>query len=310
MPFFVLTVAMLAVAVLVRRGLFEVRNDRDRPGRALVMLLQYAACFFVLVFGVFLAVRALALPDWALTLAELALALGTILFVWRVKGEQVGGAIRDRNLILLYVSFIPILWTLWFLGFWAVSIVAASTGGSFQGAALTAMFTGLAGVVGFPAGGWVADWTLRVRIGRKPALIGFTLAQAVLTLGLGWYLQAGGNDPVTLAALLFSSGLFFYALQPVAHALVADLAAPSQRGAAFGTYNLIGEIGAVLSPTVSGALRDASGGWASAVYLDGALVLLSAAVVVLVQERPAYPVDRIAGQLIERSSSQAPRLER
>jgi hypothetical protein len=89
--------------------------------------------FFVLIFGVFLLARAPTLPEWGLTIAELVLAFGTILFVWRVKGEEVSGAIHDRNLVLLYISFIPILWTLWFLGFWAVSIVSVDSGGSFQG---------------------------------------------------------------------------------------------------------------------------------------------------------------------------------
>ncbi len=36
---------------------------------------------------------------------------------------------------------------------------------------------------------------------------------------------------------------------------------------AFGVWNLIAEIGAILSPVVSGALRDATGGWVSLVIV-------------------------------------------
>ena len=36
--------------------------------------------------------------------------------------------------------------------------------------------------------------------------------------------------------------------------------------------NLIGEIGAVLSPAVSGALRDATGGWSAAIFVDAGLI--------------------------------------
>lgn len=285
MPFFALSVFSAAIAWLVWRGLAPTRTLKDSPARALGAVAPYTLVFFVLIFGLFLIARAIALPAWGLTVAELVLAFGTILFVWSMKGTEIAGAIGSRDLVLLYVSFIPILWTLWFLGFWAVSIVSAGSHGSFQAAALTAMFVGLAGIVGFPAGGWIADRTLRAGVGRKPVLIAFTIAQALLTLVLARYLQVGGHDPVMLATLLFVSGLFFNALQPVAHALVADLAAPEQRGAAFGTYNLIGEIGAVLGPTISGTLRDAYGGWAPAVYLDGALVLASALLVVFVRER-------------------------
>lgn len=284
MPFFVLATASLVAAWLVGRGLADTRAAQDRPVRALFALGQYAAVFFVLIFGAFLLARALALPEWALTLAELVLALGTVLFVWRGKGRAVAGAIYRRDLVLLYISFIPVLWTLWFLGFWAVSIVSTASGGSFQGAAVTAMFTGLSGVIGYPAGGWLADRMRQAGIGRKPVLIGFTALQALLTLVLAAYLQSGGGNPIVLAALLFAAGLFFNALQPVAHALVADIAPPAQRGAAFGTYNLIGEIGAVLSPTISGGMRDSFGGWAPAVYLDGGLMLVSAVLVLFVRE--------------------------
>jgi MFS family permease len=284
MPFFVLAILSVAAAWLVGRGLAVTRTEGEEPARALSVLAQYAAVFFVLIFSAFLLARALALPDWGLTVAELVLAFGTITFVWRVKGQEVAGAIHQRDLVLLYISFIPVLWTLWFFGFWAVSIVSGASGGSFQGAALTAMFTGLSGVIGYPAGGWLADLTRHAGIGRKPVLIGFTALQALLTLALAAYLQGGGGDPIMLAALLFVAGLFFNALQPVAHALVADIAAPAQRGAAFGTYNLIGEIGAVLSPTISGGMRDNFGGWAPAVYFDGALMLGSALLVVFVRE--------------------------
>ncbi len=284
LPFFALSVFSLLVAYGVRRELWRTRAPEDNPGAALRLISQYAVVFFALIFGLFLLAEGVALPNWGLTVLELVLALGLIVFVWRVKGQEIAGAIKDRNLVLLYVSFIPVLWNLWFLGFWAVSIVSSAAHGSFMQAALTAMFTGLAGILGYPAGGWLADRTMRLGLGRKPVLLSFTLAQAVLTLVFAYYLQIGGQSPVVMAALLFGAGLFFNALQPVSHAMVADLAAPEHRGSAFGTYNLIGEIGAVLSPTISGTLRDAYNGWAPAVYLDGVLILASFACLLFVRE--------------------------
>lgn len=284
MPFFVLSVATLIVAYGVRRELWRTRTPEDRPGPAFRVLVRYSAVFFVLVFGLFLLAETVALPSWGLTVLELLLAFGLIAFVWRVKGQEISGAIHDRNLVLLYVSFIPVLWNLWFLGFWAISIVSGGANGSFTQAALTAMFTGVAGIIGFPVGGWLADWTMRAGYGRKTVLLAFTMAQALLTLVFAYYLQIGGHSPVVMAALLFGAGLFFNALQPVSQAMVADLAAPEHRGSAFGTYNLIGEIGAVLSPTISGTLRDVYNGWAPAVYLDGALILASFACLLFVRE--------------------------
>jgi len=129
MPFFVLSAVSLVAACAVGRALWRTRTPQDRPGAALSLLGRYAAVFFVLVFGVFLLADYAALPNWGLTLLELLLALSLILFVWRVKGQEVAGAIHDRNLVLLYVSFVPVLWNLWFLGFWAVSIVSSGAQG-------------------------------------------------------------------------------------------------------------------------------------------------------------------------------------
>ena len=97
--------------------------------------------------------------------------------------------------------------------------------------------------------------------------------------------QQGGTSPLVMAALLFFAGLFFSALQPVSHALVADIAEPRYRGSAFGLYNLIGEIGAVLSPVLAGTLRDHYGGWAPAVFLDGAMVALSFVCLAFLREK-------------------------
>jgi MFS family permease len=283
MPFFVLAVLTALAAIGVRSELWRTRAPVERPSAALGVLAGYGAVFFVLVFGLFLLARGAGLPDWSVTLAELLLAFAMIGFVWRVMGTRIAGAI-DRDLVLLYVAFIPVLWNLWFLGFWAVSIVAAGAGGSFSRAAATAMFTGLSGLIGFPVGGWLADRRARRGQGRRRVLLQFTLAQGLLTLVLAMYLQAGGQSAVVMAALLFFAGLFFSALQPVSQAMVADLAAPSVRGSAFGTYNLIGEIGAVLSPTISGTLRDIWGSWAPAVYLDAALILGSFVLLLFVNE--------------------------
>lgn len=46
-------------------------------------------------------------------------------------------------------------------------------------------------------------------------------------------------------------------------ALTAEAAPPELRGAAFGMWNLVAEIGAVLSPVVSGAPGDAAGSWSA-----------------------------------------------
>ena len=84
-------------------------------------------------------------------------------------------------------------------------------------------------------------------------MLTFTGIQAVLTVAFAWYLSAAEQPSLwVMGLLLFTASLFFNALQPVGHALTAELRPTRLRGSAFGMENLIGETGAVLSPAISG----------------------------------------------------------
>lgn len=215
------------------------------------------------------------------------LAFVLIGFAFGKKGKELSLVLHNKSLILLYIAAIAILWNLWFFGFWSVAIISNAADTSFLKAALTATFNAGAGILGFPAGGWLADYSVQRGWGRKGILLTFTFIQGLFTLGFGLYLARGGQSVIVMAVLLFVTSLFFNALQPISQALTADIAPPEYRGAAFGMWNLIGEMGAVMSPVVSGALRDATGYWSAAVILDGALILLSFILILFVQEKTA-----------------------
>ena len=52
-------------------------------------------------------------------------------------------------------------------------------------------------------------------------------------------------------------------------------------------WNLIGEIGAVLSPAISGVLRDTTGSWNTAVMMDAGIILGSIVLLLFVRESRA-----------------------
>ena len=79
-----------------------------------------------------------------------------------------------------------------------------------------------------------------------------------------------------MGVLMFFTGLFLNAVQPMSQALTADLVKPEERGSAFGMWNLVAEVGALTGPVFSGVIRDATGSWSAAIYLDAGLVLVSA----------------------------------
>src|SRR3954464_7530156 len=271
MPFFILGTATLVVGVGITtyfRG-----QERGLPyARAALHLGGYAAGGLAAVMAVYFIGDAAGLSDIAIAICEVALAVALVIGVFARKGGELGPVLRSRDLMLINFAFIAVLWNLWFFSFWSVSIVAEAAHSSFGKSALIAAFNAGAGILGFPTGGWLSDVAVRRGIGRKPLVVGFTVAQFALTFAFGFVVAGGAANVWLMAALLFGASTFFNAMQPIAQAMLADIADPEHHGAAFGMNNLIGEIGAVLAPAIAGTLRDATGGWTAAVFLDAGLI--------------------------------------
>jgi sugar phosphate permease len=291
MAFLVLGAATLVVAIAC--AAYFRRQSRGLPyGPALVRMLGFAAVGLTAVMAVYFIGDAAGLSDLWIAILEVALALSLVAFVLTRRHSDAGTVLRNRDLMLINLAFIAVLWNLWFFSFWSVSIVADAAHSSFGRSALIAAFNAGAGILGFPAGGWLSDAAMRRGIGRKPLVIAFTATQCVLTVAFGIVVAAGSPSVWLMAALLFSASTFFNAMQPIAQAMLADIADPAHHGAAFGMNNLIGEIGAVLSPAVSGALRDATGGWTAAIFLDAGLIACAVLLFVFVREASSSQVLR------------------
>ncbi|MET7761075.1 MFS transporter [Streptomyces sp. NPDC005393] len=285
MPFLVLGGATLAfgwaTAVYMRR----IGGPLKATGSTL-RLLGISAVLCAAVMAVYLIADGAGMPSWGVAVLECVLAFVLIGTILARRGARLGAISRNRNVLLLSFAFIAVMWNLWFFSFWSVSIVADAAHSSFQNAALVATFNAGAGILGFPAGGRLSDRAKDRGWGRRPLLIAFTVVQGVLVLVFAAYLQSHEKPSLwVMSVLLFVTSLFFNALQPMAHALLSDVVDAAQRGAAFGLFNLVGEIGAVISPALSGTLFDHYGSWTQAVYIDGALMLVSAVLYVLIREQ-------------------------
>ncbi|WP_063730922.1 MFS transporter [Streptomyces sp. RTd22] len=287
MPFLVLGGATLAFGWITTVYLRRIGGPLKATGSTL-RLLGISAVLCAAVMAVYLIADGAGMPSWGVAVLECVLAFVLIGAIFARRGSRLGSISRNRNVLLLSFAFIAVMWNLWFFSFWSVSIVADAADSSFQNAALVATFNAGAGILGFPVGGRLSDVAKDRGWGRRPLLIAFTVVQGVLVLVFAAYLQAQEKPSLlVMSVLLFVTSLFFNALQPMAHALLNDVVDPSERGAAFGLFNLVGEIGAVISPALSGTLFDHYGSWTSAVYIDGALMLTSAVLYVLVREPTA-----------------------
>lgn len=285
MTFLILGTATLIVGAAIVLYFRHEAGGRLPYLKAALHLGAYAAVFLAAVMAVYFVGDAAGLSDLWIAVIEVALAVSLVVFIFARKAGEIGPVLHNRDLWLINLAFIAVLWNLWFFSFWSVSIVGDAAHSSFGRSALIAAFNAGAGILGFPVGGWLSDVAVRRGIGRKPLIVAFTSLQCVLTAAFTVVVASGNANVWVMAALLFCASTFFNAMQPMAQGMLADIAPPEMHGAAFGMNNLIGEIGAVLSPAVSGALRDATGGWEAALWLDTGLIAIAAVLFVFVRER-------------------------
>lgn len=256
-------------------------------------LVMYSAPTFVVILAIFYAAQSLEWNDWLTALVIGALAVVYIAVIVRgVSKTGRGPVLLNKNLWLVYIAYIAILWNLWFFSFWSVLIVQQSAKSSLVAAGLTAAFNAGAGIIGFPVGGWLADRQIRRGKGRKPLVLACSISYSVLALAFGWQVRDGSTPSLLLLGLLlFASGLFFNALQPIVQGMTGDMVPASERGSVFGLLNLISEIGAVASPVVSGIMYDRTGSWAPGVFTAAGIMIVSVFLYVMVKERMPGQLD-------------------
>ncbi len=96
------------------------------------------------------------------------------------------------------------------------------------------------------------------RVGRRPLMVVTMLLRTVVLALLGWQILAAA--PLWLLALsLIVSSALRGGFEPVAYALVADIAAPEQRVTAFGLQRMGTNFGWAIGPALGGALAQSHG---------------------------------------------------
>lgn len=130
---------------------------------------------------------------------------------------------------------------------------------------LWALLHGVKSVLNIP-GGVLSD-----RIGRRPILIAGWLAYAVV-----YFLFARATHGWEAWALFAGYGLYFGLTEGTQLALVADVAPPQRRGAAYGWYYLAIGIGALPASLMFGAIWDRFG--SPVAFMTGAGLALVAAI--------------------------------
>jgi hypothetical protein len=272
LPFLIFSIPTLILGVILWQR-FEVR--KEVLGRAAFKLAGWSAFFLAALMIVYIVTLHLGFGQLFQTIAVLLCVVALVAIIyWRLGATS--QALKDSRLIILYLSAIPLLYTLWFFGFWALIVVSESSDLGLSGAAVYAALFGLANGVGYPLGGRLGD--IVGNCGRPRLYValctGVTISVIIIALLVG-----SKATPVQLGVALFIMGVLFASAQTVHMTIAGDLSPPGHRGQTFGMWNLVAEVGAVLAPVLSGVLRDITGDWTLAILLDAVLLMVSAIMV-------------------------------
>ena len=144
------------------------------------------------------------------------------------------------------------------------------------------------GVVGALLGGWIVD--LLVRAGFSP--MGSRKTQMVIALiGMGICIVLTPLAPSATVALCLISGALFlsYVCSTTAWAMAA-VAAPSKLTASLGAIqNFGGYIGGALAPLITGLMVQKTGQFDSALYVGGAISIVTALLYLVIVQKPVVP---------------------
>jgi MFS family permease len=113
------------------------------------------------------------------------------------------------------------------------------------------------------------------KVGRRPLIAAGWIIYAVVYAGF-----AVSTTMWTLVSWFLVYGLYYGCVEGTERALVADFARAAERGTAFGIYNAVAGIGALVSSVVFGLIWQTFG--AGPAFASGAVLALVAAVLLFV----------------------------
>lgn len=203
---------------------------------------------------------------------------------------RMGITFRSFDLWMIYLAGIPATYGLWMLGAWAPAMFKEIGLAGLSRPSLFASMTGLSAIPGLALSGWVSDNLARKGIGRKAVLSLNFLFAAITLCCIGFTLYLKGSQYI-LVVLMFFSGFFLWGLWAPLFSSISEIAPPETLGATFGLNCTVNFIGGILSPWLTGMLKDATGSFSYGCWLAAILLIMATFLVLLL--KPAFRFKQI-----------------
>jgi MFS family permease len=187
--------------------------------------------------------------------------------------RQIGQLVKRADLWALYLGGIAVIYTLYCVVTWAPAIVAEVGVTGVGAAAQVASILGVAGIPGIMFTGWWSDRRVQAGHGRIGVLIIAFALLAFLTAALGVAVQLSASVWL-IFVLLFGVGFVVWGVWSPLYALIPEMTPSTGQATTFGLANTIWFSGALLSPWLTGKLKDLTGSFAWGLYVAAGLQLI------------------------------------
>lgn len=190
--------------------------------------------------------------------------------------------VSEPDIWLLGIAAAATMWVQYVFATWAPLLFMEAGVTELGRAGLYASAQGLAGVAGLVAGGWLADRAQRRGLGRKIVVAGSLTALAAAMLALTVAVERGASVPV-LAATLFAVSFCAWGMWGPSFAVMGEVFTGLELSTAFGLYNSLCVVGAIIGPALTGWTRDLTGAFVTGCYLCIVVALAGAVSALLVR---------------------------
>ncbi|MBI3108198.1 MAG: MFS transporter [Candidatus Rokubacteria bacterium] len=193
--------------------------------------------------------------------------------------------LRNGDFWLLGITGIMPVYVQFLLATWGPLLFSEVGITDLGRSASLASLQGLMAPVGLLVSGLVADRVHRRGMHRKVVIVAAVVMTTLSMIAMGALIQARGPAWLLTLLMLLASFSMWCTWSP-SYALVGGLFPASVMGKAFGLYNSTCFIGAILSPFLTGWIKDMTGSFAAGLYGVAALSVVS--VVTALGIRPAF----------------------
>jgi predicted MFS family arabinose efflux permease len=198
--------------------------------------------------------------------------------------RRLAAVAAQRDLWLLGAATGAVMWVQYVLATWAPLLLLEAGVAELGRAGLLASLQGLAGVAGLVGGGWLGDRLQRAGIARR-TMVAVTLgvlAAGTLTLGVAVERAA---PPPALAAGLFAVALCAWVIWGPTFALLGEIVPGRDLSTAFGLYNAVCVLGALVGPALTGWVRDLTGSFAAGLHLSAGVAVAGMVLALFIRPR-------------------------